>query len=291
VPALDEVRHRIRHGLQQVAGASEVPRTSRAQLLAVAELARRYGGDAPAPGPEHGLGPFELKAFSQNGEDGVIAEILRRCGVQDGFFVEFGAARGVENNCAAPADVLGWRGLFMEGGARDHAVLERKYSQSDRVATRCAMVTPENVEALFADAGVPGELEVLSIDVDGEDYWIWEALGRYRPLVVVIEYNSGLAPGRRLVQPRGTGPWDGTSFVGASLAALESLGERKGYRLVHTDLTGVNAFFVRDDAPGDFPPRDRVLRRGPNHWLRGEAHGPHTEGRAFLDLDAAPPPP
>jgi hypothetical protein len=107
----------------------------------------------------------------------------------------------------------------------------------------------------------------------------------------VIEYNSGLASGRRLVQPRGTGPWDGTSFVGASLAALESLGERKGYRLVHTDLTGVNAFFVRDDAPGDFPPRDRVLRRGPNHWLRGEAHGPDTEGRAFLDLDAAPPPP
>jgi len=291
VPALEDVRHRIRHGLQQVAGASEVPRTSHAQLLAVAELARRYGGDAPTPGPDHGLGPFELKAFSQNGEDGILAEILRRCGVRDGFFVEFGAAQGVENNCAALADLLGWRGLFMEGGARDHAVLERKYRPSDRVATRCAIVSPENVEALFTEAGVPAEPDVLSIDVDGEDYWIWEALEHYRPLVVVIEYNSGLEPGRRLVQPRGSGPWDGTAFLGASLAALESLGERKGYRLVHTDLTGVNAFFVRDDAPGEFPPPDRVQRRGPNLWLHGEALDPDPEGRAFRDLDAAPPPP
>ena len=88
LPAIEDVRHRIRHGLRQVAGASEVLRTSRSTLLAVAELARRYGGDAPAAGAHHGLGPFELRAFSQNGEDGVIAEILRRCeAFQDGYFV------------------------------------------------------------------------------------------------------------------------------------------------------------------------------------------------------------
>jgi hypothetical protein len=289
VPDLEDVRQRIRVRLQQVAGASEVPRTSRSTLLAVAELARRHAGDAPAPGPHHGLAPFELRAFSQNGEDGVIAEILRRCDALDGYFVEFGAARGVENNCAALADLLGWRGLFLEADERDHAVLERKYRPSDRVATRRTLVTPENVEELFAAAGVAPEPELLSIDVDGEDYWIWAALERYRPLVVVIEYNSGLEPGRRLVQPRGTGPWDGSSFFGASLAALEALGERKGYRLVHTELTGNNAFFVRTDAPGDFPAPDRVLRRGPNRWLRGEALPPDAQGRAFVDLDAAAP--
>jgi hypothetical protein len=288
VPALEDVRHRIRHGLRQVAGASEVLRTSRSTLLAVAELARRYGGDAPAPGPFHGLSQFELRAFSQNGEDGVIAELLRRSdAVHDGFFVEFGAQQGVENNCAALADLLGWRGLFIEGAERDYAVLERKYRPVDRIATRCALVTPENVETLFAEAGVPAEPALLSIDVDGEDYWIWEAIEAYRPLLVVIEYNSGLEPGRRLVQPRGTGPWGGTSFVGASLAALESLGKRKGYRLVHTELTGNNAFFARTDVSGDFPAPDRVLRRGPNHWLRGEALQPDTEGRAYVDLDDA----
>ena len=292
MPAIEDVRHRIRHGLRQVAGASEVLRTSRSTLLAVAELARRYGGDAPVAGAHHGLGPFELRAFSQNGEDGVIAEILRRCeALEDGYFVEFGAQQGVENNCAALADLLGWRGLFIEGGERDHAVLERKYRPNDRVATRWALVTPDNVETLFADAGVPGEFDLLSIDVDGEDYWIWEAIEAHRPRVVVIEYNSGLEPGRRLVQPRGTGPWSGTSFVGASLAALESLGERKGYRLVHTDLTGNNACFVRTDVPGDFPAPERVLRRGPNHWLRGEALQPDTEGRAYVDLDDAAPSP
>jgi hypothetical protein len=286
VPDLEDVRHRLRVHLRQVAGASEVLRTSRSTLLAVAELSRRYAGDGPPPPPGHGLGTFELRAFSQNGEDGVIAEILRRCGALDGYFVEFGAAQGVENNCAALADLLGWRGLFMEAGEREYAVLERKYRPSDRVATKRTLVTPENAEELFAAAGVPLEPELLSIDVDGEDYWIWTALERYRPLVVVIEYNSGLEPGRRLMQPRGTGPWSGTSFFGASLAALESLGERKGYRLVHTDLTGSNAFFVRTDAPGDFPAPDRVLRHGPNHWLRGEAPPPETEGRAFVDLDA-----
>ena len=135
----------------------------------------------PLPGPHHGLGQFELRAFSQNGEDGVIAEILRRCEALDGYFVEFGAQQGVENNCAALADLLGWRGLFIEGGERDHAVLERKYRPNDRVATHCALVTPENVERLFADAGVPPEPELLSIDVDGEDYWIWEAIEAYRP--------------------------------------------------------------------------------------------------------------
>ena len=203
MPAIEDVRHRIRHGLRQVAGASEVLRTSRSTLLAVAELARRYGGDAPAAGPHHGLGQFELRAFSQNGEDGIVAEILRRCDALDGYFVEFGAQQGVENNCAALADLLGWRGLFIEGGERDHAVLERKYRPNDRVATRWALVTPDNVETLFTDAGVPGEFDLLSIDVDGEDYWIWEAIEAHRPRVVVIEYNSGLEPGRRLVQPRG----------------------------------------------------------------------------------------
>src|SRR4051794_4517235 len=137
------------------------------------------------------------------------------------------------------------------------------------------MVTPANVEALFAAHDVPVESDVLSIDVDGTDYWIWEAVTSYRPRIVVIEYNGALDPSRRLVQPRDHPGWDGTTdYYGASLGALEALAAEKGYRLVHCELTGNNAFFVHDDVPGDYPAAADVPRRTANHWLRGLQHRP-----------------
>jgi hypothetical protein len=278
-----EVRQRVKNSLQVLAAASEVRRTDRTTMLAVAELARRHGGEAPA-GEFRDLTPFELKAFSQNGEDGVIAEVLRRCGARERWFVEFGASEGLENNCVALADLLGWQGLFIEAGEREFATLEAKYRSNARVATVRSMVTAQNVARLFRDAGVPDEPDVLSIDVDGADYWIWEALEGYRPRLVVIEYNATLDPARRLVQPRDHGPWDGTSFFGASLGALEALGASRGYRLVHTDLTGSNAFFVREDLAASFPASEAVPRRAANLFLRGERHPPDPHGRRFVDL-------
>lgn len=260
-----------------------VPQTSRSQLLALGELARRGSGPALAAGRD--LTAYELRVFSQNGEDGVLAEIVRRSGAPGQSFVEFGAADGVQNNCAYLADVLGWSGLLMDGGDAEIAGLAHRYAANDRVATAQAIVTPANVEELFARHGVPVEPDIVSIDVDGSDYWIWEALTRYRPRVVVIEYNGALPPGRRLVQPRDAPFWDQTDFYGASLEALERLGREKGYRLVHTELTGNNAFFVRDDLPGEYPVPAEVPRRRTNFWLRGDRHLPDPRGRAYVDLD------
>jgi hypothetical protein len=115
---------------------------------------------------------FELRVFSQNGEDGVIAELVRRTGAPGRFFVEFGIGSGGEGNCVFLADVLGWSGLFMEPDPDAHAALTRKFEGHPGVATLHATVTPENVEELFERAGVPAEPDVLSIDVDGNDYWI-----------------------------------------------------------------------------------------------------------------------
>jgi len=151
------------------------------------------------------------------------------------------------------------------------------------------MITPRNVQELFTASEVPAELDVLSIDVDGADYWIWEAVDAYHPRVVVIEYNSALDPCRRLVQPADLeGGWDGTSYYGASLGALRALGGRKGYRLVHTELSGVNAFFVREDlADGHFAAADDVSVRGaPNYFQRGQGHPPDLARRRYLDLDS-----
>jgi hypothetical protein len=130
---------------------------------------------------------------------------------------------------------------------------------------------------------VPPEPDVVSIDIDGGDYWVWQAL-EHRPRVIVIEYNSALSPGERLVQPSDTGTWSGTAFFGASLGALTALGEQKGYRLVHCELAGVNAFFVRTDLTGDFLPADEVQHRGPNYLLTSYGHPADDTGREYLSF-------
>ena len=296
--AIDSVNGRLTelggrvNGVDRVLKAELALQTDRTLYTALALLAERHKAISGHPGASADTGSLaasELRVFSQNGEDGVLAEILARIGVGERFFVEFGVESGREGNCVYLADVAGWQGLFMDCDDDFFADLERKYRAKDRVRTVQAMITPENVEELFAANGVPTELDVLSIDVDGADYWIWEAIDAYRPRVVVIEYNSALDPSRRLVQPADLeGGWDGTSYYGASLGALRSLGERKGYRFVHTELSGVNAFFVREDlAEGRFLAADEAPITGaPNYFQRGQGHPPDIGRRRYMDLDS-----
>ena len=253
-------------------------RTERSRWIypALAELVRRYaeGGDeSRSLSAAVGLTGYEFRVFSQNGEDGVLAELFRRLRVTDGSFVEFGIQGGREGNCVFLADVLGWPGLFMEMDPNAYSALERKYRANPRVTTRQAQVTPDNVESLLAECGVPEEPTVMSIDVDGPDYWIWGAVSRFRPWVVVIEYNAALDPSQNLVQPADAPPgWTGTDRFGASLGALTSLAESMGYRLAHTELAGVNAFFVRSDLGADLPAPESVPMRAPNFFLAGHGH-------------------
>jgi len=242
---------------------------SRGIYPALGELARRYRGVSDPPD----LTAYELRVFSQNGEDGVLAEILRRIGVADGTFAEFGIQDGTEGNTVFLAQVLGWRGAYLEADAAAYAALERRYAANPRVRTLHAAVEPDTVEELLARAGVPPEPDVVSIDVDGNDYWIWRALERFGPRVVIVEYNGSLDPASRRVMPYTPGyRWDHTSGYGASLGALEDLAQEKGYRLVHTDLAGVNAFFVRGDLAGALPAGDAVPRRSANQALMGLDH-------------------
>jgi glycosyltransferase involved in cell wall biosynthesis len=283
-------------GESDLSGIGEIKRiltlqTDRSVYLALAELARRHEAIAEGPVPERGAAPLtaaELRVFSQNGEDGVLAEILRRIGAPGRYFIEFGVETGREGNCVYLADVAGWRGLFLEPDERCYAELASKYRAQSAVTTLNEAVTPANAEQLFDQVGAPRELDVLSIDVDGQDYWIWEAISSYRPRVLVIEYNSALDPRRALVQPNEPDrTWDGTDYFGASLGALRRLGETKGYRLVHTDLSGVNAFFVRDDLTGAaFPGFDEVAQRGtPNYFQSGVRHPRAQWGGRYLDLE------
>ncbi len=253
-------------------------------FAALAELVRRHDGTAALPaGPD--LTRYELGVYSQNGEDGVLAEILRRIGPGRREFVDFGAQRGLEGNCVALADIFGWQGLFMEADEDGAAALAWKYRDNDRVRTLRARVIAENVDELFAAGGVSDEPDVLSIDVDGNDLWIWRALTHARARVVVIEYNAHLEQRRALVQPYDPDhEWAGTDWFGASLGAIELVAGELGYRLVHTELAGVNAFLVRDDLAHHFADVEPVPRRAPNYDGHGGGHPPHPGGGHYVEL-------
>ena len=114
------------------------------------------------------------------------------------------------------------------------------------------LVTAENINPTLDAAGLAGEVDVLSIDIDYNDYWVWKAIDIIRPRVVVIEYNCSLRPPLSLVAPYDPARTrsSGGNFFGASLGALVKLGQTKGYRIVGCCFAGVNAFFVRDDLCG-----------------------------------------
>jgi hypothetical protein len=197
---------------------------------------------------------YGYKSTSQNDEDGILDEIFRRIGTTNRFFIEFGVETGIENNTLALL-LGGWRGLWLEGDpAAQLAVRDgfRSALSEGLLQLEGGFVTAENIEDLLAKGSVPEEPDLLSIDIDGNDYWVWKAIRRFRPRVVVIEYNASLGrSARSVMQYDPTTRWDETIRFGASLGALEDLGREKGYALVGCGLTGVNAFFVREDCVGD----------------------------------------
>ena len=114
--------------------------------------------------------------------------------------------------------------------------------------TKREFITAENINSLFAKYGVPTEFDVLSIDIDYNTYWVWKALERWRPRVVVIEYNGYLSPEEsKTVQYDPNGKWEEGQYFGANLLALAKLGASKGYDLIGCETSGTNAFFVRKD--------------------------------------------
>jgi hypothetical protein len=193
---------------------------------------------------------FGAKAYSQNDEDGIIAEIFRRIGSVNRTFIEFGVGSGLENNTVALL-LSGWRGLWIEANTADVAAARAKlgsYLELNQLRVENQFVTQDNIDMLLTKAGPGSEVDLLSIDVDGNDYWIWEALNSLHPRVIVIEYNATWFPPLSLtIRYQEKFRWDGSNYFGASLKALELLGSRKGYHLVGCNFSGVNAFFVRAD--------------------------------------------
>jgi len=197
---------------------------------------------------------FERQVFSQSGEDGIIAEIFNRIGVAAKTCVEIGCGHGLESNTAFLL-LQGWTGYWFDGDQVAIDFIQREFRgpvSEGRLTARQAFITAENAAETLREAHVPREVDLFSLDIDRNTYWIWEALQELRPRVVVMEYNANIPAGIDWkVEYAPDRVWDGTVYYGASLKAYELLGRRLGYSLVGCSLDGVNAFFVRDDLCAD----------------------------------------
>lgn len=199
------------------------------------------------------LNKYEYQVLSQNGEDGIIYEIFKRIGTTSKYFVEFGVGNGTENNSAYLL-MQNWSGSWIEG-SKDHCTaMKQAYIniiENNQLQVKESFITKDNICALFEELKVPVELDFLSIDIDGNDYWIWTELAKYKPRLIAIEYNASVGPHVEWVMPYNESHvWNGKEvghYFGASLKSFERLGHRLGYALVGCNLTGANAFFVRND--------------------------------------------
>jgi hypothetical protein len=195
-----------------------------------------------------------FKMYSQCDEDGIIQEIFRRIGAKHRTFIEFGVETGIECNTVKLL-IEGWRGLWLDGAPGNIAQIRSRFDsffRENRLQAIQSLVTAENINALIGQGGVSGEIDFLSIDIDQNDYWVWQAIEVVKPRVVAIEYNATLRPPFSGVVPYNpTQAWDLSNYFGASLEALVRLGRRKGYRLVGCSISGVNAFFVHEGCAGD----------------------------------------
>jgi len=196
----------------------------------------------------------EHKVFSQSGEDGIIEEIFKRIGTAHKKFAEYAPGDGLENNTLYLA-TLGWTGLWIEANPKHVRAIRERFAAKLKDGTLALVeqaATAENIESLLERGSLPQDFDLLSVDIDLNDYWVWQKVEHYRPRVVVIEYNAIFPPGCKWVveyDPRAR--WDETSNFGASLTALELLGAERGYKLVGCTLAGTNAFFVREELVAD----------------------------------------
>jgi len=203
------------------------------------------------------LQDFEFTVFSQWGEDGILQFLTRVVPIKHRTFLEFGVEDFMESNCRFLLMKDHWQGFVIDGSPDHIARLKASHFYWKHQLTAVdAFVTKDNVNALLARSGFDEDVGILSIDIDGVDYFVLEAITAFRPRILICEYNAAFGPTRRISVPydanfQRTKAHASNLYWGASLAAMTHLAASRGYALVGTNSAGNNAFFVRDDLLGD----------------------------------------
>jgi hypothetical protein len=201
----------------------------------------------------------EFKVFSQWGEDGIIQFLITRIPIENTIFVEFGIGSYSECNTRFLLKHNNWSGLVIDGSEQNiYRLKQDKLYWQYNLKAEHSFITKDNINQLISQNGVTGDIGILSIDIDGNDYWIWEAIDCIQPRIVICEYNSLLGCKHKVTtiyadnfvidQAHFSG-----LYWGASISAFDHLAQQKGYSLVGSNTAGNNIFFVRNDVLGDIP--------------------------------------
>ncbi|MCS7232155.1 MAG: hypothetical protein RMJ67_08475 [Elusimicrobiota bacterium] len=202
------------------------------------------------------LHDVEFKVFSNAGEDGIIQFLIQRIFIKNKIFIEFGVENYTESNTRFLLKNNNWSGLIIDGSIDNIEYIRRDsiYWQYNLKAEH-AFITAENINSIIQKNGISGEIGLLSIDIDGNDFWVWKAIECIYPCIVICEYNSLFGPKAKVTIPynpnfQRTKAHYSNLYFGASLAALEMLGKEKGYSLIGSNSIGSNGFFIRNDLLG-----------------------------------------
>jgi hypothetical protein len=205
------------------------------------------------------LNQAEFRVFSQWGEDGIIQYLLKCVSVERPIFVEFGVENYTESNTRFLLTNNNWAGLIIDGSVENIDYIKRDAIYwANNLKAEHAFITRENINNLLSRNGIVGDIGLLSVDIDGNDYWIWRAIDVISPRIVICEYNSHFGPSAEVTVPydeafvRDTAHFS-KIYYGASVGALCSLAATKGYSLVASNSAGNNLFFVRNDLIGSLP--------------------------------------
>jgi len=218
------------------------------QSLGRIESRQLLGMSAPSK-----FNDYEFQVFSQFGEDGLIQHLIDRIEIKNKTFIEFGVEQYKEANTRFLLINNGWSGLVMDGSSENIQLIKSDdiYWRTNLKAVN-AFIDCSNINQLIGDNGLHGEVGLLSIDIDGNDYWVWQSLEIVSPQIIVCEFNALWGPELMVSIPyeplfsRSQAHYSNLYF-GASLSAMASLGRSKGYSLVGINLAGNNAFFVKND--------------------------------------------
>jgi hypothetical protein len=265
------------------ASSSSAPSVDALLQLELSKELARLQAEVRTTMPENpAAGGF--KVYSQADEDGIVEEFTRRIGIDRGHFIEIGCGDGRENNSHYLL-LKGWRGIWVDGDPDNIAAIRAALPLDGRLRLVEQMVTRDNVTAITTSAGSPdfGALDLLSVDVDGNDLAIAEAAIRaWSPKIVIGEYNAKFPyPLQQEVRYDPQHQWERDDYHGASLAAwVERL--KPVYRLVTCNLAGTNAFFVREDLAGRFPTYAPAQLYQPARFYLTALRCGHTPSLSFL---------
>ncbi|CAD72673.1 MAG TPA: hypothetical protein DDX19_22655 [Rhodopirellula baltica] len=255
------MKKEITEGLERIVGRASS--NSIAQSPGIAALLTGVG-KLQATLNEHRLGPdaplakAEFKVFSQYGDDGIIQHLIHHINLprRHQVFVEFGVEDYQESNTRFLLVNDNWRGLIIDGSEVNMNSVQNSDLHWKYDLTAIAMfINRDNINDIIKNAGISGPIGILSVDIDGNDYWVWESIDVVDPTIVIAEFNSVFGDERTI-----TIPYD-PSFVrqqandphlyyGASLAALCHLAQSKGYAFIGCNTAGNNCYFVKRDRLG-----------------------------------------